>query len=170
MRDGSASYWFQVGDAVRVCAPVVKSGVDLRGRVGIVREAWEKCDVDPTCCCAEQVDRNMAVRVEFPGALDDGDDHDRLSGSSSSSTFSHYFGEDELVKVVADSLGRSKNQSTAAESPPAGSVAFDGIGCAAFKLEALQIESKKRKLASFDPAAPTAALRVGENAATDAQN
>jgi len=56
MRDASASYWFQVGDSVRVMEDVQKAGVSLKGRVGTVCETWEKCDVDPTCCCAEQVD------------------------------------------------------------------------------------------------------------------
>jgi hypothetical protein len=148
MRDVSASYWFRVGDAVKVCESVVKSGVDLRGRVGAVQETWEKCDVDPTCCCAEQVDCNMAVRVEFPGTLDD------PSSADSASTFSHFFGEEELVKVVAsDPSSEPGKQLIGLESPPVDSVAFDGIGCAAFKLNALQIEGKTRKLASFDPTA-----------------
>ena len=145
MRDTSASYWFRAGDAVRVCESVVKSGVDLRDRVGIVQETWEKCDVDPTCCCAEQVDCNMAVRVEFPGTIDD-------PASDPSLTYSHFFGEEELVKV-ADPSSESVNQSTAAGSTSVDPIAFDGIGCAAFKLDTLQIESKTRKLASFDPAA-----------------
>jgi hypothetical protein len=147
MRDTSASYWFRVGDAVRVCESVVKSGVDLRGRVGIVQETWEKCDVDPTCCCAEQVDCNMAVRVEFPGTVDG-----RSDLSDPSLTFSHFFGEEELVKVTGPS-SESENQSMGVEAARVGSIAFDGMGCAAFKLGALQIQSKTRKIASFDPTA-----------------
>mmetsp|Transcript_7585 Transcript_7585/g.16380 ORF Transcript_7585/g.16380 Transcript_7585/m.16380 type:complete len:292 (-) Transcript_7585:346-1221(-) len=79
MRDRSASYWFSVGDRVRVVEDVVcssssvsglgsnsnNSKFNLKGRVGTVVETWEKCDVDPTCCCAEQVDTDMAVRVAF---------------------------------------------------------------------------------------------------------
>jgi hypothetical protein len=159
MRDASASYWFRVGDAVRVCESVVKSGVDLRGRAGIVQETWEKCDVDPTCCCAEQVDCNMAVRVEFPGTLE----YDQRDKSDQSLTFSHFFGEEELVKVT-DPSSELENQSMGVESARVDSIAFDGIGCAAFKLETLQIESKfkletlqieskTRKIASFDPTA-----------------
>lgn len=36
MRDASASYWFQVGDRVRVVDDVPKAGINLRNRVGNV--------------------------------------------------------------------------------------------------------------------------------------
>lgn len=85
MRDRSSSYWFSVGQRVRVVedvwrgssftSPSISTSIstspsasqreNLKGRTGTVVETWEKCDVDPTCCCAEQVDTNMAVRVEF---------------------------------------------------------------------------------------------------------
>ncbi|CAB9529723.1 expressed unknown protein [Seminavis robusta] len=94
MRDVSASYWFQVGDTVRVVADdVKKAGVNLHNRMGTVVETWEKCDVDPTCCCAEQVDINMAVRVEFPGT-----EADPSAGTDDS--FFFYFAEEELIKVT----------------------------------------------------------------------
>lgn len=127
MRDMSSSYWFQVGDRVRVVEHVFirpkkwnlattnnRNGggiggsgqtdderlrVNLFGRVGTVKETWEKCDVDPTCCCAEQVDIGMAVRVEF---MSDNDDHDGLGRQSRS--FMHYFAESELVKVKGGSV------------------------------------------------------------------
>ena len=84
MRDSSASYWFRVGDTVRVTQDVYKANnINLKNRVGTVQETWEKCEVDPTCCCAEQVDTNMSVRVMFD---DDG-------------TLEHYFAEEELIKV-----------------------------------------------------------------------
>ncbi|GKY95164.1 hypothetical protein MPSEU_000479900 [Mayamaea pseudoterrestris] len=88
MRDISASYWFQVGDSVRVVEDVFKAEHNLKGRVGIVRETWEKCDVDPTCCCAEQVDINMAVRVMLESSGKDGGD-----------ALEHHFAEAELVKI-----------------------------------------------------------------------
>mmetsp|Transcript_2170 Transcript_2170/g.4710 ORF Transcript_2170/g.4710 Transcript_2170/m.4710 type:complete len:226 (-) Transcript_2170:578-1255(-) len=88
MRDRSSSYWFSVGDTVRVVEDVFCGGggssnkngntnakkkkKNLKGRTGTVVETWEKCDVDPTCCCAEQVDTNMAVRVAFAGTDADG--------------------------------------------------------------------------------------------------
>lgn len=91
MRDASASYWFRVGDRVRVVDDVPKAGANLRHRIGTVVETWEKCDVDPTCCCAEQVDAGMAVRVEFRGTEADGD----VAGAG----FFHYFAESELVQA-----------------------------------------------------------------------
>mmetsp|Transcript_31658 Transcript_31658/g.76823 ORF Transcript_31658/g.76823 Transcript_31658/m.76823 type:complete len:223 (-) Transcript_31658:637-1305(-) len=101
MRDRSSSYWFNVGDTVQVVADdVVKSGIgNLQGFQGTVVETWEKCDVDPTCCCAEQVDVNMAVRVEFENEVNnkevDGDDHENDDDES----FQYYFAESELEKV-----------------------------------------------------------------------
>ena len=41
---------------MRVVDDVEKAGINLRGRVGTVKETWTKCKVDPTCCCAEFVD------------------------------------------------------------------------------------------------------------------
>eukprot|EP00980_Cylindrotheca_fusiformis_P003167 scaffold721_cov131-Cylindrotheca_fusiformis.AAC.57 len=126
MRDASASYWFSVGDSVKVVEDVDKSGVNLRQRVGKVVETWEKCDVDPTCCCAEQVDTDMAVRVEFPGTEED--------EMSSGTSFYHYFAEGELLKVDVSS----------------NSVAFDGMSCKAFKLDQLKMGQQAQRLAKFE--------------------
>jgi len=133
MRDASASYWFQVGDSVEVVEDVLKAGVNLRGRCGTVKETWEKCDVDPTCCC--QVDTGMAVRVAFDDV--DGDDDG----------FFHYFAEDELVKVteIAEAQVAEVVSPTTAEQIP-----FDGMSCVAFKLEQLG-SNKPRGIASYDP-------------------
>jgi hypothetical protein len=47
MRDHSASYWFQAGDAVELSTlDVIKAGSNLRERQGVVVQTW-KCDVDP---------------------------------------------------------------------------------------------------------------------------
>ena len=97
MRDASASYWFKVGDSVKVVDDVSKSGVNLRNRVGRVIETWEKCDVDPTCCCAEQVDIGMAVRVEFSGT--------ELNAEAEGSSFKHYFAEAELETIQQQTKG-----------------------------------------------------------------
>ena len=86
MRDRSCSYVFDVNDKVCVVSSVMRGDKDLKGTIGIVKENWSKCEVDPTCCCAEQVDENMAVLVEF-------------DGGSSDSKFSLHFGEDELSLV-----------------------------------------------------------------------
>lgn len=124
MRDASASYWFQVGDHVRVVEDVIKAGHNLKGKQGQVVETWEKCDVDPTCCCAEQVDTGMAVRVQFSN---DGGEEDE--------SYLHYFSEEELIKIEEKA-----------------SVAFDGMTCSAFKMEQLQkMQSQPRGIASFEP-------------------
>lgn len=156
MRDKSSSYWFHVGDTVRVVSDnVYKAGVNLQGRVGIVKETWEKCDVDPTCCCAEQVDENMAVRVEFDGMKDD----DPLVAGTTN-TFTHYFAEEELVKVAEQegdldfTSGSDKNSDTISGGGP---VAFDGMSCVDLKLNHLQsASSKPRGIASYEPGAPAA--------------
>jgi hypothetical protein len=139
MRDLSASYWFQVGDTVKVVDDVIKAGSNLRERQGVVVQTWEKCDVDPTCCCAEQVDLGMAVRVEFQGSEQarDEDGH-----------FYHYFAEEELIKqAVAKEETKIVIQDVSADSQ----IAFDGMSCKAFKLDQLQLDKKPRKLASFEP-------------------
>lgn len=86
---------------MQVSASVKKADIDLKGRIGRVTETWEKCDVDPTCCCAEFVDENFAITVEFKGKLDP----DRTTATMNSlilgidENFTHYFNEDELVKT-----------------------------------------------------------------------
>jgi hypothetical protein len=119
MRDRSSSYWFCSGDRVEVIEDVTKAAYNLKGRVGVVVESWEKCDVDPTCCCAEQVEDDLAVRVKFLGTERNGDD----KGS-----FEYGFNENELRKVAKES-----------------SLPFDGMSCKAFKLE--QMEGQRNALA-----------------------
>ena len=94
MRDRSCSYWFSVGDRVRVVDDVLKGPKNLNGRIGKVVETWEKCDVDPTCCCAEQVDTDMAVRVIF-----EENEQSQNTGNNESAFFYYYFAEEELVKL-----------------------------------------------------------------------
>lgn len=98
MRDASCAYWFNVGDKVKVTSSVIKAGIDLRGRIGQVINTWEKCDVDPTCCCAEFVDDNFAVTVKFDGKIDlnVATEEEFIKGVD---MFTHFFNEDELVKV-----------------------------------------------------------------------
>jgi hypothetical protein len=120
MRDRSATYWFSQGDHVEVVTDIYKSGVNLRCKGGVVIEAWEKCDVDPTCCCAEQVDCDLAIRVEF-----------NEGNKSGHGKFTHYFNEDELRKVPPDVV----------EGPSF--VPFDCTTCQAFKLEQMDAQRKK---------------------------
>lgn len=80
MRDSSSVTWFQVGDRVRVNQGIVAKGMSLKGRVGVVSDAWEKCEVDPHCCCAELAEEDAAVTVSF-------------------GNFTYYFAEHELDKL-----------------------------------------------------------------------
>ena len=133
MRDTSGAYWFSTGDSVRVVNDVMKAGASLKGRVGTVVETWEKCDVDPTCCCAEQVDTGMAVRVEFHGTERDG---------SETGSFLHYFAEEELTKVKVDEVTGTSNTK--------GQLPFNGMSCKAFKLDQLQMGEQARRIAAFE--------------------
>jgi hypothetical protein len=135
MRDLSASYWFSVGDSVKVVDDVSKAGVNLRNRQGTVVQTWEKCDVDPTCCCAEQVDLGMAVRVEFQGTEVD----ENVVGSS----FYHYFAESELLQFQNQPVAVVDEE----DAPP---VAFDGMSCVAFKLDQLKMGQQAQRLAAFE--------------------
>jgi hypothetical protein len=119
MRDHSASYWFSPGDRVEVVEDVTKAGCNLKGRVGVVIEAWQKCEVDPTCCCAEQVELDLAIRVKFLGTE---------TNANEEGWFEFRFNEDELQK--------------AADEQP---VPFDGMSCKAFKLE--QLEAQRNAVA-----------------------
>ena len=106
--DVSSATWFRVGDRIKVISSVMKSGYgDLKGREGVVIETWEKCDVDPTCCCAEFVDENYAVNVQFDAkslVIDDDDCGDGVGVDGgdtveSEDNFTSYFAEAEIVKV-----------------------------------------------------------------------
>ncbi len=155
MRDASSAYWFKVGDKVTVTSSVMKAGVDLRGRDGIVTEAWEKCDVDPTCCCAEFVDDNFAVCVEFRGPLQQ---EQRLEQKEKPSlikgldddkerSFTHYFNENELDKGVSvdESAKLSDSTDTITSAVP-----FDGMSCQAFKLDQLKMGEQAKRIAAYE--------------------
>lgn len=139
MKDLSSSYWFQVDDKVRVTSSVIKAGVDLKNRIGVVTQTWEKCDVDPTCCCAEFVDDNYAVQVKFTGPLDP--EKSKSDGLIQGiDTFVHYFNENELTKVVEDD----------SSTPSASAVAFDGMSCTAFKLDQLKMGEQAQRITAFE--------------------
>jgi hypothetical protein len=53
------------GAWVLVSDNVVSGGVNLKGMQGKVVYAWEKCEVDPTCCCAELSMEDASVQVPF---------------------------------------------------------------------------------------------------------
>lgn len=129
MRDASSAYWFNAGDSVRVVDDVMKAGANLNGRTGTVVQTWEKCDVDPACCCAEQVDLGMAVRVEF-------------RGDGGKESFLHYFAENELVIVKDDPTERSNSYNQ--------EVPFDGMSCKAFKLQHMKMGEQAKRIAAFE--------------------
>ena len=90
MRDASQVTDFVVGDRVRCVEPVMRRGASCAGLEGTVTETWEKCEVDPTCCCAELTeDGALAVTV-------------RLANGSSADEpeFTMYFAESELRRVA----------------------------------------------------------------------
>ena len=127
MKDSSAVNWFKTGDTVTVVADELKKGVNLNGRTGVVTSTWEKCEVDPTCCCAEQVDEGLAVTVTF--------------GLGGAETFEHYFAENELVKTPAPAPALARE--TDDDAP------FDGLSCSAFKMQQLSTGVQAQRLAAF---------------------
>jgi hypothetical protein len=92
LHDKTTTNWFGVGDNVIVVEDVyLQNGKNLKGTKGIVLETWESCDVDPACCCSEQVESDMAVRVNL--TLDR-----PVEEEESSHGFTYYFAEAELNK------------------------------------------------------------------------
>ena len=151
MKDLSSAYWFNVGDNVQVTSSVTKAGIDLKGRVGEVIQTWEKCEVDPTCCCAEFVDDNFAVTVKFQGTCrlepttGTGSEDGFIKGVD---TFTHYFNEEELLKV-----NDRKDEDTHTKkdtSDELSSVAFDGLSCKAFKLDQLKMGQQAQRIAAYE--------------------
>jgi hypothetical protein len=136
MADHSAVTSLSVGDAVTVVEDVLKAGKNLRGLSGTVIETWEKCDVDPTCCCAEFVDENLAVHVRFNTC-----EENELFGND---TFIHYFAEAELDKKKEEVCKEELDDGGSA------SIAFDGLSCTAFKLDKLKMGEQAKRIAKFE--------------------
>lgn len=137
MADHSCATIFTIGEIVSVTEDVLKAGTNLKGLSGEVIQTWEKCDVDPTCCCAEFVDEGMAVHVRF-NVEDVGDVGNQLFAND---TFIHYFAESELIKKKQENV---ENQQSADE------VAFDGMSCKAFKLGKLSMGAQAKRIAAFE--------------------
>lgn len=97
MRDSSSVTWFRDGDRVRVAASIVVNGVELKGQEGVCVDVWEKCEVDPHCCCAELAEEMVAVTVRFA----------RLN-------ITYYFAEDELQNVPPANRTNSGGSAVAA--------------------------------------------------------
>ncbi|KAL9187409.1 hypothetical protein ACHAXT_001512 [Thalassiosira profunda] len=133
MGDHSSATRFNVGDAVTVVDDVMKAGKNLKGLSGTVIETWEKCEVDPTCCCAEWVDEGLAVHVRFAAEGSD---------LFANDAFIYYFAESELII--------KKNDDADAEEESSINVAFDGMSCKAFKLDKLKMGEQARRIAAFE--------------------
>jgi hypothetical protein len=167
MRDKSMTSWFSVGDQVEVIQDVYmttttsttttttrpnQNRMNLRGQIGTVLETWEKCDVDPTCCCAEQVDPNMSVYVELlfnmtssscsTGSLSTVDHHE---DNNNNKRIRYYFSEEEIRKIQRDD--------DVPLPPHRTDLPFDGLSCVAFKLEQLKKYQNQegRRIASYEP-------------------
>lgn len=149
MGDHSSATLFQVGDTVQVNDDVLKAGKNLKGLKGTVIETWEKCDVDPTCCCAEWVDEGLSVHVRFevevvqnqnPSQVDHVDGEPSVSLLLANDVFVHYFAESELIKT------KKEEERTIKES----TVAFDGLSCMAFKLDKLKMGGQAQRIAAFE--------------------
>lgn len=73
MRDGStASTYFSIGDKVEVVndvphTPPNRSPFSSRGLRGTITDIWDKCEVDPHCCCAELA-FDAPITVTFIGS------------------------------------------------------------------------------------------------------
>ena len=112
MRDKSACYWFAINDRVRVVEDVYinHQKTNLKHRVGTVIQTWEKCDIDPTCCCAEQVDTNYAVRVEFVIVPDD----TLPPTTTTTTTTPPLIGSDTTIttEIAAESIDNNRTSAT----------------------------------------------------------
>lgn len=149
---------------------VKKAGIELKGRTGEVIETWEKCDVDPTCCCAEFVDDNFAVTVKFQGKLSLDPSPDSNDGDSfikGIDNFTHYFSEDELLKLkvtVADPNEESESSSSSGQNV---SVPFDGMSCVAFKLEHLKMGKQAQRIGAYEASASDEESESSEDSNVD---
>ena len=141
MGDHSSATLFQVGDTVTVVEDVMKAGKNLKGLSGTVIETWEKCEVDPTCCCAEWVDEGLSVHVKF-----NVDDEEDGNGLFANDTFIHYFAESELIEKKEDDEVEEMGEELQSTTP----VAFDGLSCKAFKLDKLSMGEQARRIKAFE--------------------
>lgn len=187
MRDTSMSYWFTVGDQVQVVKDVImtktdrnnnKIRINLRNRIGTVITTWEKCDVDPTCCCAEQVDTNMAVYVEFQQSSSSFDQQssslDQQSQQQRTTEDCETIknkGDESMISNINEMKSMNDNNETIRyyfseeelikittpiqkfdESNNNHLLPFDGLSCVAFKSKEIEKNQKQpRRIASYEP-------------------
>lgn len=100
MKDSStADAYFQVGNRVRVIANVQHNPINSEkfssyGYEGIVTSVWEKCEVDPHCCCAEMA-FDAPIEVTFTNNKGVTATEDTTEGS-----WKAYYALDEIVKIT----------------------------------------------------------------------
>lgn len=97
MKDSStASTYMTVGSRVRVCKdvwhnPVHSMRFNANGLVGTVTSIWDKCEVDPHCCCAELA-HEAPIEVSFAADPSNG-----AMGMTHSNLWKAQFALDELL-------------------------------------------------------------------------
>mmetsp|Transcript_68872 Transcript_68872/g.164312 ORF Transcript_68872/g.164312 Transcript_68872/m.164312 type:complete len:167 (+) Transcript_68872:20-520(+) len=102
MKDHSSVTEFSANDRVEVTAELSTRGGALKGMVGTIVETWEKCEVDPICCCAENGMEEASVEVSFT-APEMGDAFSRFDLSEkerAQGRFSSFFSAEELSLVT----------------------------------------------------------------------
>ena len=87
------------------------------------------------------MDEHFAVNVKFQDSID--------PDADSSSTFilgidefSHYFAEDELIRMVEENT----------VEPDGKTLPFDGMSCKAFKLDQLKMGKQVQRIAGYEAA------------------
>jgi hypothetical protein len=98
MRDGStAAVYFQIGDKVKITEDVMhqpksKPAFSSKGLEGRIKDIWEKCEIDPHCCCAELA-TDAPIEVEFENDL-------YYGTGENNGIWTGHFAADEIQKVV----------------------------------------------------------------------
>ena len=73
MKDSStASVYFSIGNKVRIVKDVFHTPHNMTsfsslGMEGVICSVWDKCEVDPFCCCAELA-YDAPIEVKFAGS------------------------------------------------------------------------------------------------------
>mmetsp|Transcript_18230 Transcript_18230/g.18295 ORF Transcript_18230/g.18295 Transcript_18230/m.18295 type:complete len:128 (+) Transcript_18230:89-472(+) len=95
MKDASTIGYFRIGDSVRIISDVPhrsQNGTSFcsNGFTGKVVEVWEKCEVDPHCCCAELA-FDAPIQVQFTG--------EKVKQLMGSDEWCAHFALDEIEKL-----------------------------------------------------------------------
>ena len=97
MRDGStASTYFDVGDKVRIVMdvwhkPQTQAPFSSKDLEGVILSVWQKCEVDPSCCCAELA-FDAPIEVQFQGNQYD----------ANARTWTAHFALNEIQRIIGN--------------------------------------------------------------------